>query len=90
MDNYLLNAVEAQAVEDMALLNEQAALLHDRAARVHEEQAREMTVKGEHGEAARRERLAVRARDLAAVERARADQVLARQAEMTAQLEGHI
>ena len=31
MDDYLLYAVEAQAVEDMAVLHEQAAKLHNRA-----------------------------------------------------------
>ena len=91
MDDYLLYAVETQAMADMALLHEHAAKLHNRAAHVYDAQTREMTRKGEHGEAARSVELAVRARDLAAVEMARADQVRARHAEMTAQLQlpGH-
>jgi hypothetical protein len=53
MDEYLLYAVETQAVEDIALLHEHAAKLHDRAAQAYDKQTREMTRKGEHHEAAR-------------------------------------
>jgi hypothetical protein len=86
MDEYLLYAVEVQAVEDIAMLHEQAAKLHDRAAHVYDEQALEMTIRGDGGAVARGVELASRARDLAAVERSRADQVRARHAEITAAL----
>ncbi len=91
MDDYLLFAVEAQAVEDIAMLHEQAAKLHARAAQVYEEQTLEMTIRGDRDEVTRTAELAMRARDLAAVERSRADQVRARHAEMTAELQlpGH-
>ena len=85
MDDYLLGAVEAQAIEDIALLHEQAAQLHHHAARIYDEQTLQMAIGGDREEVVRTLRLAERARDLAAVERARADQVRARIAEITAQ-----
>ena len=91
MDDYLLYAVEAQMVEDIAMLHEQAAKLHERAAEVYEEQTLEMTIRGDRDEVARTVELASRARELAAVERSQADQARARHAGMTAELQlpGH-
>ena len=86
-DERLWNAAQAQAAAEAVRLHERAAEIHQEAAKLQAEHTAEMTEKGEPEKAARASEVAVEEGNLAALERARADQARARHQDMASRLD---